>query len=203
MELAWLVRQSDGWNDDDKFRWTLEHGASLYTYLQTHTAGDVAELLRRIKEGRIDMAANHSTPMTENCSYEVLTRLFYHPQPLLVDLLGIARERRSCSTTWSGSPGRWRWPPREAGIPYANFGRNDMSNGFQPAGNNPFHWLAADGDATHKLPRRGGALCAAGLRGEGPPVDRVREKQADYPYAAALLPDSNDFNAASMRSRMS
>lgn len=198
VELALrFCRETDAWDDDDRFRWTLEHGASLYTYLQTHTPQEVAELVRRIAEGRIDIAANHSTPMTENCSYEVLTRLFYHPNRYLVDWLGIAPRKTMMLDDVTGIT----WPvalcAKEAGIPFGYFGRNRMQDGFQPAGRDPFFWQPADGDTAGRflveVEPYGSQVCEDTMRA----LLEYRDKQADYPYDVALLAQSSDFAAAS------
>ena len=84
-----FCRETDSWDEDSRFRYVIETSEPITSFLATHSEADAAELARRIREGRIQIGAIHTTVNTEQMSHELLARLFYLTNRHTRDLLGV------------------------------------------------------------------------------------------------------------------
>jgi hypothetical protein len=138
---------TDDWDEDSKYRWTVETSEPIIGYIQNHSKADVDELVRRIKEGRIELGAIHNTASTEAMSYELLARLFYTPNRHVRDLLDIETRKTALINDVVGLTRSLPLYTKEAGLPYFFHGRNRMCDEMQTASAEPvFFWQPQDGD---------------------------------------------------------
>ena len=138
--------ETDGWDDDSKFRYVIETSEPITSFLGSHSEADAAELARRIREGRIQIGGMHNTANTEQMSYELMARLFYLTGRHTPDLLGVAPSRTAQIDDVIGLT----WPLAtycsEAGVPYFFHGHNGVGQCLQPASAQPvFYWQGPDG----------------------------------------------------------
>lgn len=68
--------ETDGWPEETRFRYTVEQGWSALHFLESHPE-QAGELIRRVKEGRIELTALYANETTELCGHEELVRLLY------------------------------------------------------------------------------------------------------------------------------
>ena len=90
---AAVLRETDTWDEDSKFRFMIETSEPITSFLGSHSEADAAELARRIREGRIQIGGVHNTANTEQMSHELLARLFYLTDRHTRDLLGVPPSR--------------------------------------------------------------------------------------------------------------
>ena len=83
-----FCKQTDGWDEDSKFRFMIETAEPITSFLGSHSEADAIELGRRVREGRIQIGGLHSTVSTEQMSEELMARLFYLGVRHSPDLLG-------------------------------------------------------------------------------------------------------------------
>jgi hypothetical protein len=112
----------------------------------------VAELARRVREGRIELGGLHNSVSTEMMGHELMARLFYTPNRHIVDLLHVPPSRTALITDVVGLSRGLPLFMKEANIPYFYHGYNETVNGLYPASRDPvFYWKAADGDPAMPL----------------------------------------------------
>ena len=91
--LLEFCRKTDDWDDDSKFRFMIETSEPITSFLSSHGESTANELARRLRQGRIQIGALHSTVNTEQLSHECLARLFYLANRHTPDLLGVPAGR--------------------------------------------------------------------------------------------------------------
>jgi hypothetical protein len=195
---------TDGWDDDSKFRFVIETGEPITSFLSTHSENEGRELARRIREGRIQIGALHSTVNTEQLGHELLARLFYISGRHARDLLGVPQSRTAQMDDVIGLTWPLATALKEAGVPYLFHGHNSCARSLQPAQSEPvFYWQAPDGDVRNQAlvrstPYSGiegdslGAADEAGVR------KLVTTYGAKWPFASLLAQDGNDFQLVTM-----
>ena len=67
-----LAAATDGWPDDARFRWNVESNLPLRRWLEERPPARVAELVERVREGRIEVCALPFTSNVEACAVEEL-----------------------------------------------------------------------------------------------------------------------------------
>jgi hypothetical protein len=207
--------ETDGWDEDSKFRYVIETSEPITSFLGSHSEADAAELARRIREGRIQIGAMHNTASTEQMSYELMARLFYLTGRHTPDLLGVAPSKTAQIDDVIGLT----WPLAtycaEAGVPYFFHGHNGVGQCLQPASAEPvFYWQGPDGQSkvlvrsidyggyagdnlgdgsetpnpvAHHAPGRQLALRHAAVPGRhGLPTDHARQRREDSPLERPL-----------------
>ena len=142
---------TDDWDDNSKFHWTIETSEPVIPFVGKHSDAEVDELIRRIKEGRIEIGGLHSTVCTELMSYEMMARLMYTSNRYLPDLLAVKARKTGQNDDVVGLS----WPlalyTKEAGLRYFFHGPNHHANCLVQASREPvFYWQAPDGDTKNK-----------------------------------------------------
>jgi len=168
-----LCRLTDEWDEEDRFRWTVETSELFPGFLDVYNDHEVDELVSRIHEGRIDPAAFHNTSSTDFLDFETMARLFYTPNRYTRDLLGIGRS----NTGMMSDAVAITWPfttyAKEADLPYIWHGPNWDATCLIPARDEPvFYWQPPDGDDRKPL-----------VRSFFYWKDNIRPKLADTVYA--------------------
>lgn len=142
-----FCRDTDDWDDESRYRWTVETSEPLIDFLQYQDTATREQLVRRIQEGRIELGAIHNSASTEGMSYEALARLFYTPNRHVVDFLGIEPRKTALLNDVVGLTRSLPLYSKEADIPYFYHGRNQLQDQLQPASAHPvYYWMAPDGD---------------------------------------------------------
>jgi hypothetical protein len=116
-------------------------------FLQYQPDSVIAELKKRINEGRIELGGLHNSVSTEHMSYEVLARAFYTPNRYIVDWMGIPPARKALDTDVVGFTRSLPLFTKEADIPYFMMGINSTVIAFDQAYRDAaYWWQAQDGD---------------------------------------------------------
>ncbi len=195
---------TDDWDEDDKFRFIIETGEPITSFLGSHSEAEAGELARRIREGRIQIGALHSTVNSEQMGHELLARLFYLSGRHARDLLGGAQSRTAVMDDVIGLTWPLATALKEAGVPYLFHGHNSCSESLQPAQAEPvFYWQAPDGDAGKKtlvrsLPYSGLAGDSLGAADEAKVQQLINTYGAKWPYASLLVQEGDDFQLVNM-----
>jgi hypothetical protein len=195
---------TDDWDEDSKFRFNIETGEPITSFISTHSEPEVRELARRIREGRIQIGALHSTVNTEQMSHELLARLFYISGRHTRDLLGVPRSRTALMDDVIGLTWPLATALKEAGVPYLFHGHNSCARSLQPAQSEPvFYWQAPDGDVRNKALVR--STPYSGLEGDtfGAGDEATVRKLIDtygakWPFSSLLVQDGDDFHLVTM-----
>jgi hypothetical protein len=189
--------ETDGWEEDSKFRYVIETSEPLTSFLGSHSEADAAELARRVVEGRIQIGGVHNTANTEQMGHELLARLFYLTGRHSRDLLNLPRSKTAQIDDVIGLT----WPLAtycaEAGIPYFFHGHNGVGQCLQPASAEPvFYWQGPDG-AGKVLVR---SIDYGGYAGDNLGDGSEKQLQAlitrfggHWPYDVLLCQDGTDF----------
>ena len=194
--------ETDGWDDDSKFRFMIETSEPITSFLASHGEADAVQLGRRIREGRIQIGGVHNTANTEQLSHELMARLFYLTGRHSRDLLDVPASRTAQIDDVIGLT----WPLATfcaaADIPYFFHGHNGCSKSLLPAANEPvFYWQGPDA-ASQVLVRSVDYGGYAGDNiGDGS-ADHIRKSVAklgaNWPYDALLLQEGTDFQLVTM-----
>jgi hypothetical protein len=72
-----FCRQTDGWPDEAKYRYTVEGGWSLQHFVERRPKETVATLSKYVREGRIEIGALFGNQISCLCGHEELVRLVY------------------------------------------------------------------------------------------------------------------------------
>lgn len=144
-----FCRRTDAWEPEARFHWTVETSEPMTKFISAQPPAVVAELARRVKEGRIELGGLHNSVSTEMMGHELMARLFYTPNRFITDLLHVPPSRTALITDVVGLARGLPTFLKEADIPFFYHGYNETVNGLAPASRAPvFYWKAADGDAT-------------------------------------------------------
>jgi hypothetical protein len=195
---------TDDWDEDSKFRFIIETGEPITSFLGSRSEAEARELSRRIREGRIQIGALHTTVNSEQMSHELLARLFYLSGRHARDLLGGPQSRTAVMDDVIGLTWPLATALKEAGVPYLFHGHNSCSQSLQPAQSEPvFYWQAPDGDTQKKTLVR--SLNYSGLEGDSlGAADEAKVQQlisvygAKWPYASLLVQEGDDFQLVNM-----
>jgi hypothetical protein len=189
--------ETDGWDEDSKFRYVIETSEPITSFLGSHNEADAAELARRIREGRIQIGAMHNTANTEQMSYELMARLFYLTGRHTPDLLGVAPSRTAQIDDVIGLT----WPLAtycsEAGVPYFFHGHNGVGQCLQPASAEPvFYWQGPDGESKVLVRSIDYGGYAGDNLGDGSAAHiqaLIARLGGNWPYDTLLCQDGTDF----------
>ena len=189
--------ETDGWDEDSKFRYVIETSEPITSFLGSHSEADAAELARRIREGRIQIGAVHNTANTEQMSQELMARLFYLSGRHTPDLLGVARGNTAQIDDVIGLT----WPLAtycsEAGVPYFFHGHNGVGQCLQPASAEPvFYWQGPDGESkvlVRSIDYGGYAGDNLGDGSENQIQSLITRLGGNWPYDTLLCQDGTDF----------
>jgi hypothetical protein len=189
--------ETDGWDEDSKFRYVIETSEPITSFLGSHSEADAAELARRIREGRIQIGAMHNTASTEQMSYELMARLFYLTGRHTPDLLGVAPSKTAQIDDVIGLT----WPLAtycaEAGVPYFFHGHNGVGQCLQPASAEPvFYWQGPDGQSkvlVRSIDYGGYAGDNLGDGNETQIQSLITRLGGNWPYDTLLCQDGTDF----------
>jgi hypothetical protein len=191
--------ETDGWDDDSKFRFVIETSEPITSFLATHSAADAAELARRIREGRIQVGGVLATVNTEQLGHELMARLFYLSGRHTPDLLGVPSGRTALIDDVIGLTWPFASALKDAGIPYLFHGYNGCGRCLKPAMFAPvFYWQGPDLDARSKTLVRSVAYggYAGDLLGEASPAwieKAINTLGKSWPYNTLLLQEGTDF----------
>jgi hypothetical protein len=190
--------ETDGWDDDSKYRYMIETSEPITSFLGSHSEADAMELSRRIREGRIQIGALHNTASTEHLTPELMARLFYLTGRHARDLLDVPASRTAQIDDVIGLT--WSLPAfcKAADIPYFFHGHNEWSESLLPAAHEPvFYWQGPDG-ASQVLMRSTPYGSDIG-DGSAEQIQKfIARTGANSPYDALLLEDGTDFLLATM-----
>jgi hypothetical protein len=189
--------ETDGWDEDSKFRYVIETSEPITSFLGSHGEVDAAALTRRIREGRIQIGAVHNTANTEQMSYELMARLFYLTGRHTPDLLGVAPSKTAQIDDVIGLT----WPLatycHEAGVPYFFHGHNGVGQCLQPASAEPvFYWQGPDGQSkvlVRSIDYGGYAGDNLGDGSERHIQSLITRLGGNWPYDTLLCQDGTDF----------
>jgi len=147
-----FCRKTDDWDADNQYSWNVETSEPLIGFIQSRSHEEINELIRRIKEGRIELGATHNTASSEGLSYEALARLFYASNRHVVDLLNIPPSKIGMINDVVGITRSFPLYMKEADIPYFFHGKNGLEDQMRPASwpNPYYYWLPPDGDKDNK-----------------------------------------------------
>jgi Glycosyl hydrolases family 38 N-terminal domain/Glycosyl hydrolases family 38 C-terminal domain/Glycosyl hydrolases family 38 C-terminal beta sandwich domain len=189
--------ETDGWDEDSKFRYVIETSEPITSFLGSHSEADAVELARRIREGRIQIGAMHNTANTEQMSYELMARLFYLTGRHTPDLLGVEPSKTAQIDDVIGLT----WPLAtycsEAGVPYFFHGHNGVGQCLQPASAEPvFYWQGPDGQSkvlVRSIDYGGYAGDNLGDGSEAHIQSLIARLGGHWPYDTLLCQDGTDF----------
>jgi len=143
-----FCRKTDDWDENARFHWTVETSEPLTKFISSQPPAVVEELVRRVKEGRIEFGGLHNSVYSEMMSPELMARMFYTPNRSIVDLLGVPPSRTALIDDVVGFTRTLPLFLKEADVPYFYNGYNETVDGMNPASKNPvFYWKANDGDS--------------------------------------------------------
>jgi hypothetical protein len=197
-----FCRETDSWDEDSRFRYVIETSEPITSFLATHSDADAAELARRVREGRIQIGAIHTTVNSEQLSHELLARLLYLTNRHTRDLLGVPAAKTGLIDDVIGLT----WPLatmcHEAGVPYFFHGHNGCAECFRPASAAPlFFWQGPDGRGkvlVRSTPYGGYAGDSIGDGSDRHIEDAIAKFAGPtWPYNVMLLQDGTDFQLAS------
>lgn len=196
-------RKTDSWPKESQFHWTVETSEPMTGFLQYQPDSVIAELTRRIKEGRIELGGLHNSVSTEHMSYEVLARAFYTPNRYIVDWMGIPPSKTALNTDVVGFVRSLPLFTKEADIPYFMMGINSTVIAFDQAYQDAaYYWKAQDNDPKMTLfktwPYYSPDRLMAYNIGEISDLINRYESRNDYAYTSILAEDSYDFGLPEM-----
>ncbi len=116
--------QTADWPFESQYRYQQETADPLPYFLSVASPGDRAKLARYIREGRIAIAATHTTVLTDRLNSESAARLFYVAGRHLPDLLGVDSPKVAMIDDVTGLS--WSLPIycEAARVPYLFHGHN-------------------------------------------------------------------------------
>lgn len=195
-------RETDDWEEDAKFRWNVETSEPILRWLNKRSKAEVEELVRRIKEGRIELGAVHNAISSQMAGYEVLARSFYTPNRYVTDMLDIEPAKVAVINDVTGITRSWPLFSKEADIPYLMHGSN-APNCLQDMYDYPvFYWLSPDGDNKKKTLCRADSYYSENKlsRWDEKSMEKLiaRNNRPDWAFDCILAYDSHDFALPTM-----
>jgi hypothetical protein len=191
--------ETDGWDEDSKFRFVIETSEPMTSFLGSHSAAEAEQLARRIREGRIQVGGALATVNTEQLGHELMARLFYLSGRHTPDLLGVPSGRTALINDVIGLTWPFASALKDAGVSYLFHGYNGCGHCLKPAEFEPvFYWQGPDLDARSKTLVRSVAYggYAGDLLGEASPTsieESVATLGEKWPYDTLLLQEGTDF----------
>ncbi|MCX6928134.1 MAG: hypothetical protein NT154_33725, partial [Verrucomicrobia bacterium] len=191
--------ETDGWDEDSKFRFVIETSEPITSFLGSHSATDAEQLARYIREKRIQVGGVLATVSTEQLGHELMARLFYLSSRHTPDLLGVPPGRTALIDDVIGLSWPFATAVKEAGLPYFFHGYNGCGHCLKPAEFEPvFYWQGPDHDPRTKVLVRSVAYggYAGDSLGDGSPArieSAIKTLGKTWPYDALLLQDGTDF----------
>ena len=195
-------KETDSWADDDKFRWNVESSEPILRWMSKQSPEKVDEFKRRIKEGRIEITANHNTISSQMAGYEVLARSFYNSNRYVVDKLEIDPAKVSILNDVTGITRSWPLYSKEAQVPYLMHGSNEP-NCLKDMYDLPvFYWNSSDGDTENKILCRADSYYSPNKikKWDKDGVNYLIQRHVDleWDYDCILAYDSHDFAIPTM-----
>lgn len=192
-----FCKETDSWEEDAKFRWNVETSEPILRWMSKQTPERIAEFKRRIKEGRIEIAAIHNTISSQMAGYEVFARSFYTPNRYIIDKLDVEPAKVAIINDVTGITRSWPLYSKEAQIPYLMHGSN-YPNCLNDLFDLPvFYWKSPDGDTENKTLCRTDMYYSPnkvkGWNREGVSYLINRHVDLNWEYDCILAYDSHDF----------
>ncbi|MBN2294645.1 MAG: hypothetical protein JXM70_19610 [Pirellulales bacterium] len=198
-------RETDSWDSDSQFRWLMETSVPITEAIEQMPPAIVDEMIRRVREGRIEWGACHNTASPEMMGTELVSRLFYTPNRHGRDLLGIDFSPVGVISDVVGLPMGFGTFTKEADLPYFYFSPNRLARCMEPAMNAPFFYLQSpDGDSRRTLFRAAEydfphPECLPDFKPETVlKFIASRANNSDYNVNCVVALDTNDFTVPSM-----
>ena len=197
-----FCRDTDGWDDDSKFRFMIETSEPLTSFLGSQPPEVADDLARRLREGRIQIGGMHVTANTEELGHEAMARMFYLSNRHARDLLGAPRSRTGQIDDVIGLT----WPLAtfcaEADVPYFFHGPNGCGHCFEPAAAEPVFYWQGPSPGSRVLVR---SVAYGGYAGDNPGdlseariQSAIEKLGAKWPYDALFLQEGTDFQLVGM-----
>ncbi|NOU88751.1 hypothetical protein GC102_23795 [Paenibacillus sp. LMG 31460] len=137
-----LCELTEGWSEQNKFRWTCEATYPVLLWLRTANPIQVEQFTRYLHNGQMSISANylHTTPL---CTAEEITKMLY-PIKQLRDEFGI-EITTAINHDINGQPWPYNQLLLDAGVEFYIMGINIHFGGFPLTRPNAFQWQAPDG----------------------------------------------------------
>lgn len=132
----------------ERFKWTIEVGWALPSYIESRSADQVERLMARVRAGDIEIGALHAGLQTDLMSAEELTRALYYAQTLR-ETYGVPVRTALVNDTPGATWALAQLLP-ESGVPYLSLAMNSVGSEFYETTDLPnlFYWEAQSGDRT-------------------------------------------------------
>lgn len=196
-------RQTDGYPEESKFRWTCEVAWAVKQYFEKKPE-KINEFIRRVKEGRIEVTGIYLN-VTELYSLEELIRSLLFAKGL-EKKYGI-----KVTAAMNGDINGMAWGMPQilslAGIPYLSMATN-LYRAFQPRVARPFYWLSPSGHKVLVWNAGPDAWYSEGLSlgfggnyqmvAERLPAFLEKQEKAGYPFDALCLQVAMDNRAPNL-----
>ena len=197
-----FCRDTDGWDDDSKFRFMIETSEPITSFLGSQPLEVAEDLARRLREGRIQIGGMHVTANTEELGHEAMARMFYLSNLHARDLLGAPKSRTGQIDDVIGLT----WPLATfcaaADVPYFFHGPNGCGHCFEPAADEPVFYWQGPSPGSRVLVRSvsygGYAGDNPGDLGEARVLGAIEKLGAKWPYDALFLQEGTDFQLVGM-----
>lgn len=195
-------RETDDWDEDSKFRWNVETCEPILRWVNKRSQAEVDELVKRIKEGRIELGAMHNTISSQVTGYEVFARSFYTPNRCVADRLKIEPAKVAVINDATDITRSWPLFSKEADVPYLMHGSN-TPNCLQDLYDLPvFYWLSPDGDKKNKILYRADSYYSENKMRNWDEANMEilidRNNRLDWAYDCILAYDSHDLALPNM-----
>lgn len=193
-----FCKLTDDWDDDSKFRFVIETAEPITSFINSIDETKIEELSRRIREGRIQIGAMHSTVSTEMMGHEIMARLFYLSGRHVPDLFNVKKSRTALNDDVIGMT----WPlvdfMNAAELPYFFHGHNLCGECMMPAQNEPiFYWEGPD--KYSKVLTRSTSYTNDKLKATKDWVRATIEKYGKgMPVPVIMVQDASDFKVINM-----
>jgi len=122
-----FCRETDDWPKNDQYRYMIETGEPITSFINFFGKEEAKELGRRIREGRIQIGGLHNTASTEQLGHELLARLFYISGRHAPDLLGSPKGKTVQQDDVIGLTLPLATYAKEAGFDYLFHGYNRLA----------------------------------------------------------------------------
>ena len=188
VDVIRICRETDGYPDGSRFKWNIEAGWSLDHFLRSSPASAAEELVRLIKEGRVELSAWY-LQLTDLFGHEALIRALYFSR-------SVARRygfetRSAMNNDVTGFS--WAVPQlfRRSGVRYFATGITEPRARAPLSRPNPFLWQSPDGsrilhwNGDHYMFANNHLLIPYGPDAARAPVDAYLsrlERRGDYPW---------------------